>query len=221
MSRPLWNASSPVIGSLRRPKASVNHPWAGQMVGVAAASACRRSTPACTVLRRPSRLYRRSRSTPKVSSGTLKPGRNTGGTLCADGGGRSASRTRFHDGGQPLDGALNLRIDRGALTELRDGRLQQLQLCGEFACCRAVAAVLDLQHVCGGLQLRDLRVRAPAQPEPDEHRQREQRERRTDDRFGIDAEAAVDARVPIGKNDRVASRRATEAAWQSVLNGRI
>ena len=71
--------------------------------------------------------------------------------------------------GQPLDGALDVRVDGGALAELRDGRLQGLQLRGEFARGRAVAAVLDLQHLPRRLQLRDLGVRAPAQPEPDEH----------------------------------------------------
>ena len=87
-----------------------------------------------------------SRSTPKVSSGTLKPGTNTGGTLWAAAGGGPPAARDFDDGRQPFDGALDLGVDRGALTELRDGRLQRLQLRGELPGRGAVAAVLDLQH---------------------------------------------------------------------------
>ena len=83
--------------------------------------------------------------------------------ICTMAGSRSMARWTFGSIAAPL-------------TELRDGRLQRLQLRGEFAGGSAVAAVLDLQHVSRGLQLRDFRVRAPAQPEPDEHRQREQRQ---------------------------------------------
>ena len=127
---------------------------------------------------------------------------------------RTARRARLDDGRQALDGALDVGIEHRALSEVGEGRLERLQLCREFAGRGAITAVLDLEHLRIRLQLRDLGVRAPSQAQAHQHGQREQRECRNHRRLRADGETAVNARAPVGKNDRVAPRWATRGAWQ-------
>ena len=110
----------------------------------------------------------------------------TGVCRVADGGGPPAARDLTMAGRRSM-ARWTFGSSADALAELGDGRLQRLQLCGEFAGRRAITAILDLEHSALRLQLRDLGVGAPAQPEPDQHGQREHRERRTDHGLRVDA----------------------------------
>ncbi len=71
MSRPAWKSAPPFTGSRRGPTVDESQPCAGQIDGVAAASALRRSTLRRTTWRRDSRPSSSARSRPNVSSGPV------------------------------------------------------------------------------------------------------------------------------------------------------
>ena len=141
------------------------------MDGVAAASACRRSTPLRTMSRRLSSEPSRSRRTLNVLSGAPNAPPSSGPASSA--GVAASHRARLHDRGELVHGAARLRIDRRPHAERIDGRLQRRDLRRELARGFAVAGVLHPKHDVRLLELGNRGPGAPPRTEPDQHRDRE------------------------------------------------
>ena len=161
MSRPWWKPGSPVNGSLRPPNVPVSQPCAGQIDGVAAASASRRSTSLPDVASRLSRPCSRSRSTPNVSSGDDERRRQHVRRSPRWSARRAAGGPRLHDRRQLLHRPRLRRIERRAGAEIVDDAFERLNLRVSSPVVVAVVAVLDLRaRLVRRPQLVDVRASA-------------------------------------------------------------
>ena len=182
-----------------------SQPATGQIDGVAAASACRRSTPFAddveAALERPSRSRRHAE---RVVGCAERAAEQTG----AAGSRRiAAHRARLHDRGQLVHGAARVGIDRRPHAELVDGRLQRRDLRRELARGLAIAGVLDLKRRRSTARSSAIAARALQRaPSPIRTGRANRHAIAADGGPQRNREAADDARRAVGDDDGVTLR---------------
>ena len=102
-----------------------------------------------------------------------------------------------------IHGARRRRVDRGAIPEGANRRLQRLNFPGERARGRAEVPIFELQLLVRSAQGRDLGPGTESQPETDEHRDDEKGTEPEKDGQKIERHPAIHARAPIGDDDRI------------------
>ncbi len=175
-------------GSLRPPNVPVSQPCAGQIDGVADASASRRSTSLRSQRRRFYALQQIAQDTKRVFGRGEGRGRNLRHRRTGDA--AAAGCPRFHDRRQLGHRARLGRIERRTGAQIVDDALERLNLRRQFAGGGAIAAVLDLQHRVGVAELVEFLPRTPFRAESHQNRQRQHSGDREDRRTHVDRQLA-------------------------------
>ncbi len=212
MARVIAPGSGERIG--RYPKVDDSQPIVGQMEGVAAASACRRSTSVRTPRRPSSSRPNASRSRPKLSSGEASAA-------------AAATISRL-DGACPPPMARSLttagsfcmaRAEAGSrfarAAKFVDDALERHDLGHQFAGRVLVAGVLHAERGRRRPERRDFGHRRPADAKADQHRNREEERQRRERPAEVDGGAPADTRGAVDEND---GETPGPDAWHSVGN---
>ena len=186
----------------------MSQPCAGQIDGVALASAFRFSTLRANRLQprfealeqraeQAERVFgiRQRRERPRVGRFLLL-GRLRRRDAAAHGAG-------LHQRRQLLHRPRQARVERGLRAKIGDGRLKRFDLTGEFCGGGAVAGVFELEGLLAGVQTRDVALGLPGGADANQHRQGHHRAGNRDGGPRRDRHSANHTRRAVGDQNGV------------------